>query len=127
MLWYIATPELLLCTLAGMWNPASTKNGQVQNYAMRFICSKPHSAQSEHLKRSLNWMHLLSKWWELFKLVLVHCCVHKQALTYLAECFQTEEGYGHVVTWKLKKCHLKLVITQLSLVEKLPLCLNEHS
>ena len=33
----------MLCTLAGMWNTASTKNGQIQNYAMRVSALLVHS------------------------------------------------------------------------------------
>ena len=49
---------------------------------------------------------------ELFRLALVHRCVHGWAPTYLAECYETNIRYGHCITRGVKKLHLKSVNTE---------------
>ena len=84
---------------------------RIQNYAMRLICSKPPRTPSEELRSDMNWMPL-SKRRELFRLVLVHRCVHGRAPAYLAECYETNKQYGHCVTRGANKLHLKSVNTE---------------
>ena len=50
----------------------------------------------------------LSKRRELFRLALVHRCVHGQAPAYLAECYETNKQYGHCITWGVNKLHFKV-------------------
>ena len=59
---------------------------RIQNYAMRPTFSKPPTTLSEELRSDMNWMPL-SKRRELFRLALVHRCVHGCAPAYLAECY----------------------------------------
>ena len=54
----------------------------------------------------------LSKRRELFRLALVHRCVHGRAPAYLAECFETNKQYGHCITPGVNKLHLKSVNTE---------------
>ena len=84
---------------------------RIQNYAVRLICSKPSRTPSEKLRSNMNWMPL-SKRRELFRLALVHRCVHGWAPTYLAECYETNIRYGHCITRGIKKLHLKSVNTE---------------
>ena len=85
---------------------------RIQNYGMRLICSKPPGTSSDELRKGLNWLPL-GKRREMFRLALVHRCMHNQAPTYLAKCFKTNKMYGqHRVTRDHKKLHLKAVNTE---------------
>ena len=109
----LVLPHLDYCCV--LWQECRTQLQQrverIQNYAMRLICSKPPRTPSEILRSDMNWMPL-SKRRELFRLALVHRCVHGWAPTYLAECYETNIRYGHCITRGVKKLHLKSVNTE---------------
>ena len=42
----------------------------------------------------------------MFRLALVHRCVHKEAPSYLVENFQLNESLGHRITRGVKKLHI---------------------
>ena len=107
----VAASGLLLRALARMQNSTQQRVERIQNYAVRLICSKPSRTPSEKLRSNMNWMPL-SKRRELFRLALVHRCVHGWAPTYLAECYETNIRYGHCITRGIKKLHLKSVNTE---------------
>ena len=49
----------------------------------------------------------------MFRLALVHRCVHKQAPSYLVENFQSKESLGHTVTRGVKKLHIGRVRSEI--------------
>ena len=77
----IATLRLLLCALAGMWESTPAKSGEDSELRMRLICSKPPGTSSDKLRKGLNWLPL-GKHREMFRLALVHRCMHNQAPGY---------------------------------------------
>ena len=48
---------------------------------------------------------------EMFRMILVHCCVHGQAPKYLCELFQTNRNFGQRVTHWKEKLHIVPVHT----------------
>ena len=79
---------------------------RIQNYGMRLICSKPPGTSSDELRKGLNWLPL-GKCREMFRLALVHRCIHNQASTYLEKCFKTNEMYGqHLALYNLYMLYL---------------------
>ena len=67
---------------------------QIQNYAMRLICSKPPRTPSEALRREMNWTPLVNRR-EIFRQVLVQRCVTNWAPKYLAKFYQLNHFMGH--------------------------------
>ena len=77
----IATLRLLLCALAGMWESTPAKSGEDPELWMKLICSKPPGTSSDELRKGLNWLPL-GKCRKMFRLALVHRCMHNQAPGY---------------------------------------------
>ena len=67
--------------------------------------AKPSSTPSDQLRTSLNWMPL-NNCWEMFRMILVHRCVHGQAPRYLCELFQSNRNLGQMVSRGNEKLHI---------------------
>ena len=50
---------------------------------------------------------LITKRREMFRLTLVQQCLHKQAPSYLSECFEANGNYGDRITRGHRNLHLK--------------------
>ena len=103
----LVLPHLDYCSV--IWMECSKllqqKIERVQNYAMRLILTKPSGTPSDQLRTSLNWMPLTNRR-EMFRMILVHRCVHGQAPKYLCELFQTNRNFGQRVTRGKEKLHI---------------------
>ena len=100
-------PHLDYCSV--IWMECSKllqqKIERVQNYAMWLILTKPSGTPSDQLRTSLNWMPLINRR-EMFRMILVHRCVHGQAPKYLCQLFQTNRNFGQRVTRGKEKLHI---------------------
>ena len=69
---------------------------RIQNYGMRVITSSPPQTPSAELREKLQWTTLTDRR-ELFRLSMVHRCLHNNAARYMCSNFQTNSslGYSH--------------------------------
>ena len=72
---------------------------RIQNYGMRLILSQPPRTPSEGLRKSLNWMPL-STTKEMFRMILVHRCLRKQAPQCLSERLPQMRSWELKNTWQ---------------------------
>ena len=98
----VATSGLLLCPLARMRNPTLKKKWRGYKIMQWGLFVQNHQG---HLDAPV-------KKADLFRLTLVHRCVHGHALAYLAECYETNKQYGHCITRGVNKLHFKSVNTE---------------
>ena len=78
---------------------------------MRLILSKPPRTRSEGLRRALNWLPL-TKRKEMFRQLLVHRCMIKQAPEYLYQRFRSNVDLGCRMMRGHRKLHMDAVNTE---------------
>ena len=90
----LVQPHLDYCSV---WQECSLelklRLDRIQNYGMRLILSQPPRTPSEGLRKTLNWMPLSTRR-EMFRIVLVHRCLRKQAPQCLSDRFKTNAEVG---------------------------------
>ena len=84
----------------------SHKIERLQNYGMRLITSSPRLACSAELRSRLKWVTLEQRR-KLFRLALVHKCLHGRAPQYLCSKFATNWSLGLRMTRGSNNLHLK--------------------
>ena len=109
----LVQPHLDYCSV--VWQECSLalqlRLDRIQNYGMRLILSQPPRTPSEGLRKRLNWMPLSTRR-EMFRMVLVHRCLRKQAPRCLSDRFKTNAEIGNFKTRGSNNLFLTLVKTE---------------